>query len=177
MPNEDNAKYCDLLLAKGAWHAVRDRMIAMSALSVESRPLYALALDKLAMGRAFLGLSASRDRDLDSSRSNGDAARSDIHQAIDGLRAAGTSQILPVGLFARAAFRRSVGNWDGAARDLDEVEEIAELGPMRLHLCDMALERARLALARIEAFAPLNGLLEDNPPKPVTPDATEAARL
>ena len=38
---------------------------------------------------------------------------------------------------------------------------------MRLYLCDMALERARLAFAKIEAFAPLNGMLEkDNPPKP-----------
>jgi hypothetical protein len=33
---------------------------------------------------------------------------------------------------------------------------------MRLHLCDMALERARLAFARIQAFAPLNGLTDDS---------------
>jgi hypothetical protein len=37
---------------------------------------------------------------------------------------------------------------------------------MRLYLCDMALERARLAFARSEAFAPLNGLIDDSPPKP-----------
>jgi len=36
----------------------------------------------------------------------------------------------------------------GAARDLDEVEETAEPGPMRLYLCDLALERARLAFAK-----------------------------
>ncbi len=65
----------------------------------------------------------------------------------------------------------------GAARDLDEVEEIAEPGPMRLHLCDMALERARLAFARIEAFAPLNGLLKASPPNPTVPAADEANRL
>ena len=34
---------------------------------------------------------------------------------------------------------------------------------MRLYLCDMALERARLAFARLEAFAPLNGLVDDEP--------------
>jgi len=34
-----------------------------------------------------------------------------------------------------------------------------------------------LAFARIETFAPLNGLLEDSPPQPVAPDAAEAARL
>ena len=81
------------------------------------------------------------------------------------------------GLLARAAFRRAVGDWDGAARDLDEAQEIAEPGPMRLYLCDCALERARLALARREAFAPLNGLVEPSPPPPALPDAAEAARL
>ena len=47
---------------------------------------------------------------------------------------------------------------------------------MRLYLCDCALERARLALARREAFAPLNGLVEPSPP-PALLDAAEAARL
>jgi hypothetical protein len=50
-------------------------------------------------------------------------------------------------------------------------------GPMRLHLCDMALERARLAFARIEAFAPLNGLIDDSPPKPAPPRVEERAKL
>jgi hypothetical protein len=84
---------------------------------------------------------------------------------------------MPRGLLARAAFRRSVGDWDSAARDLDEVEEIAEPGPMRLHLCDMALERARLAFSHIAAFAPLNGLIDDSPPQPVPPGAEESAKL
>jgi hypothetical protein len=65
----------------------------------------------------------------------------------------------------------------GAARDLDEVEEIAEPGPMRLHLCDMALERARLAFAKSEAFAPLNGLIDDSPPKPERPGEAERKSL
>ena len=87
-------------------------------------------------------------------------------------------EFMPCGFLARAAFRRSVGDWPGAARDLDEVEEIAEPGPMRLFLCDMALERARLAFARIEAFAPLNGMLEaDNPPAPERPGEAEIATL
>ena len=46
---------------------------------------------------------------------------------------------------------------------------------MRLFLCDMALERARLAFARIEAFAPLDGLIDDGPPSPVVPEAEEAS--
>jgi hypothetical protein len=48
---------------------------------------------------------------------------------------------------------------------------------MRLYLCDMALERARLAFAGIEAFAPLNGMIDDGPPRPVAPEAEAAARL
>jgi hypothetical protein len=48
---------------------------------------------------------------------------------------------------------------------------------MRLYWCDCALEGARLALARREVFAPLNGLVEPSPPRPVLPDATVAAAL
>jgi hypothetical protein len=48
---------------------------------------------------------------------------------------------------------------------------------MRLYLCDRALERAWLAFARIDAFAPLNGLVDASPPKPDLPDADEAAQL
>ena len=48
---------------------------------------------------------------------------------------------------------------------------------MQLFLCDMALERARLAFAQMEAFAPLNGLIDDSPSKQIAPDAANAARL
>ena len=85
---------------------------------------------------------------------------------------------MPRALLARVVFRRSLADWEGATRDLDEVEEIAEPGPMKLFLCDMALERARLALARAEAFAPLNGMLEtNNPTKPQVPSAERIAEL
>src|SRR5580693_4746053 len=74
---------------------------------------------------------------------------------IFGRRPSSRAPATPSGLLSRAALRRSVGDWPAAERDLDEVEEIAEPGPMRLFLCNLALERARLALARREAFAPL----------------------
>ena len=48
---------------------------------------------------------------------------------------------------------------------------------MRLHLCDMAIERARLAFARVAAFAPLNGLVNDSPSQPAPPGADESAKL
>jgi hypothetical protein len=96
---------------------------------------------------------------------------------VDDLRASGELGFIARGLLVRVAFRRSVGDWDGAARDLDEVEEIAEPGPMKLHLCDIALERVRLAFARLEAFAPLNVLIDDGPPRPNRSDKAERDSL
>jgi hypothetical protein len=97
-----------------------------------------------------------------------------LDEAVEGLRASGLNYHVPRGLLARAAFRRAIGHWDGAARDLADAQEIAEPGPMRLYLCDCALERARLALAQREAFAPLSGLLEPSPPTPASPHGAEA---
>jgi hypothetical protein len=169
---------CDLLLAKGEWVAARDR--ASRTLEWAGPWLLDIALNTLNLGRAHLGLALEHvalqrpdPTALDDARN----ARTQLGEAVDGLRAAGILEFVSCGLLARAAFRRSTGDWDGAARDLDEVEEIAELGPMRLRLCDMALERARLAFARIAAFAPLNGLIEDSPPKPAPPGAEESAKL
>src|SRR5262249_35036239 len=97
---------------------------------------------------------------------------------VDGLRAAAMFEFIVRGLLARCALHRDIGNWGGAARDLDEGEEIADPAPMRLYLCDMALQRGRLAFAKIEAFAPLNGMLENaNPPKPTVPSAEEVTQL
>jgi hypothetical protein len=70
-----------------------------------------------------------------------------------------------------------MGDWDTSARDLDQIEEIAEPGPMKVFLCDIAVERARLAFARIEAFAPLNGLIDDGPSQPTAPGPAETIRL
>jgi hypothetical protein len=143
--------------------------------------LLSIALDTLTLGRAHLGLAlagASAHQISAAMRDHALAARAHLDEAVDGLRAAGTGHHVPRALLACATFRRSVGDWDGAARDLSEVEEIAEPGPMKLHLCDLALERVRLAFAQIETFAPLNGMQEkDNPPKPVVPSADEIAEL
>jgi hypothetical protein len=139
-----------------------------------------IALDTLTLGRAHLGIAlgnALPQQRAATARDDACTANARLGDAVDGLRGAGNLGWVPRGLLARATFRRSVGDWPGAARDLDEVEEIAEPGPMRLFLCDMALERARLAFARIEAFAPLNGLIDDSPPQPAPPGAEESAKL
>jgi hypothetical protein len=174
-------RYCDVLLGKGDWAAARDRAAETIEIARRNNWLLDIALDTLTLGRAHLGLAlavgeataspAERQRDTR-------IACARLDEAVDGLRAAGVLDYIPRGLLARTTFRRCIGDWVGAARDLDEVEEIAEPGPMKLFLCDLAIERARLALARIEAFAPLNGLMKsNNPPKPVPPSADDIARL
>src|SRR5262249_16092251 len=151
-------QYCDLLLTRGDHAAVRDRASRTLGWVRSYGDLLAIALDTLAIGRAQLGVALTI---VGAQKPAGPArhacsARVRLDATVDGLRAAGRADHLPRGLLARADLRRSVGDWEGAALDLDEVEEIAEPGPMRLFLCDMALERARLAFAKIEAFAPLS---------------------
>lgn len=171
-------EYCDLLLAKRDWQGAHDRATQTLDWAVAAADLESIALDRLTLGRSNLGLAlAVVSRPAADRYPISHAALSQIDEAVEGLRASGILHHVPLGLLARARLRRSAGDWDGAARDLDEVEEIAELGPMKLYLCDMALERARLAFARIEAFAPLNELIDESPSKPVMPDAGEAARL
>ena len=164
--------FCDLLLAQGMWDEAYLRAVQSHEVAEANDWLLDVAVDTLTIMRASLGTA------LDPAKG---ALRPKLgpgfDRAVDELRGAGANHHLPRGLLARAAFHRSVGDWSAAGRDLDEVAEIGEPGPMRLFLCDMALEGARLAFARIEAFAPLNGMIKDSPPKPSVPDATKAARL
>jgi hypothetical protein len=124
----------------------------------QNRWLQDIALDNLTLGRAHFALALARQ-----SRYEPRAAIVKLDESVEALRTAGANHYLPRGLLARAAFRRAIGDWDGAKRDLCEAKEIAESGLMRLYWCDCALERARLALARREAFAPLSALVERSP--------------
>jgi tetratricopeptide (TPR) repeat protein len=174
-------RYCDLLLAKGDYTSARDRAAHTLELGKLQYDILSRALDTLMLGRAHLGIilsSVGSLRSLKTANADLGASRDRIEEAVEGLRASGQNDDLPRGMLARAKLRRTIGDWGRSARDLDEVEEIAEPGPMRLYLCDLALERARLSFARIEAFAPLNGMLEkDNPPKPAVPSAEQIAEL
>ena len=67
-----------------------------------------------------------------------------MREATDFLRRAGAQDYLPRALLTRALFRAVTGDFDGAREDLDEAYEIAERGPMKLHLADIHLHRARL---------------------------------
>jgi hypothetical protein len=170
----------ELLLSRGQASGARDRATYTLEWARLAKSLLDIALDTLTLGRAHLALaleSVASGPSAESASADAKAAAAKLDEAVEGLRASGRNDYLARGLLSRAAFRRAVGDWDGAARDLDEAEEIAEPGPMRLYLCDCALEGARLALAQREAFAPLNGFVEPSPPTPVSPDPEAAAAL
>jgi tetratricopeptide (TPR) repeat protein len=138
-------QYCDLLLSRGGEHeAVLAR--AAQTLEYEKEGWYSLldiALDHLSLGRAHLMMAAQA-----SGRGDFSQAAPHLDRAVDSLRQAGTQHNLPWGLLARAALHRLKGAFEQAQRDLAETRLIAERGGMRLHLADVHLESARLALAQ-----------------------------
>ncbi len=99
-----------------------------------------IGLDHLTLGRAawygaLLGGAAGRPVP---------PAASHLDDAVDGLRASGQMQLLPLGLLTRAWSRCWQGDVAGSRDDLDEAWEIAERGSMKLHQADVQLTRARL---------------------------------
>lgn len=70
-----------------------------------------------------------------------------LHDVVERFRRAATAHYVPGALLTRAWFRflTRVRTGDGSAQeDLDEAWEIAERGPMRLHMADIHLYRSRL---------------------------------
>jgi tetratricopeptide (TPR) repeat protein len=145
--------YCDVLLAgaeRATARAGSDTKLAASCRTVHERAsrtlgfamqhhfgLLSIALDHLSLGRARLYQALLE-------RTPADVARSEIERAVDGLRRAGDQDEIPRGLLTRAWLRSAMGDQLGARSDLDEAQEIAERGPMPLHLADIKLYRARL---------------------------------
>jgi TIR domain len=172
--------YCDLLLASGAWRAVINRVNQIFKWEQESDPLLDRGLVRLSFARANLGLAlelAASKSSTGSTIASNRGVHVNVDDAIQMLRAAGIIDFLSRGILTRAAIGRSIGDWNAAARDLDEVSEFVEPAAMRLYICDLVLERVRLAFARIEAFAPLNWMSDNSRSIPVTPDSAGAARL
>ena len=162
--------YCDLLLT-GAERAAavsrRDINALQKCSEVEARAMQTLewatphdwildiALDHLTLGRVRLYRSIFEGSSLDD-------AEAEIKQAVDGLRAAGQMQIVPLGLLTQAWLRFAQGDANGAKTDLDEAQEIAERGPMPLFFADIHLYRARFfqdrdALAEARRLVDLHG--------------------
>jgi hypothetical protein len=135
---------------------VERRALKMFEWRAPSDSLLDIALDHLILGRARL-YQAILDRGA--WRGLVDAG-GEIEKAVAGLRAAGTVHHIPRGLLTRAWLRSATGDADGARADLDEAQEIAERGPMRLHLADVALYRARFFRDR-DALAEARRLVEE----------------
>ena len=165
-------QYCDLLISRGRASAARDRAARTLEWARARNLVFDIALDNVTLGRAHLALALENlaSRALAASASaDARIAGGKLDEATKGFRNSGRNDHLPRCLLARATFRRTVGDWSEVARDLDDAQEIADPGPMRLYLCDIALGRARLALTRREAFAPLNGLVSQVRRLPLRP--------
>ncbi|MCI0403634.1 MAG: hypothetical protein L0212_08935, partial [Acidobacteria bacterium] len=156
-------QYCHLLLAEaeraawevtfsggprppGAGKAHRATLQAVSELAALTEegmlgaPLLDFALHHLTLGRAALYAAILEGSSLH-------PCRAPLQQAVDGLRRASQQQYLPLGLLTRAWLRFLEGARTGpesAQSDLDEAWQIAERGPMKLHMADIHLHRARL---------------------------------
>jgi cellulose biosynthesis protein BcsQ/tetratricopeptide (TPR) repeat protein len=148
--------FCDLLLAeteRACWRRclgsgeqsfdvqtlaeVEHRATTALALAMRNQWLLAAALDNLTLGRVEFFRAILGTPPLDS-------AHSRLEAAVQGLRQAGAMHHLPRALLTRAWLRVLQGNPAAARADLDEAQQIAERGPMRLFLADVHLHRARL---------------------------------
>jgi hypothetical protein len=101
-----------------------------------------LTLGRTALFEAILARAAQRPDAATEAR-----AHRELDAAAAGLRRAGQQQYLPPGLLTRAWLRAFIGAHtgpDSAQADLDDAWEIADRGPMRLHMADIHLYRARL---------------------------------
>ena len=141
--------FCGLLLAQGEHAEARRRATQTLEWYAQNKQLWLLdiGLDHLTLGRAALAAAlATRNSDFSE-------AEEQFGVAVDGLRAAGTQDHVPLGLLARAELSRHQCNFPRAERDLRDAEKIARRGEMRLHQTDCHLEWARLHLARHEPAA------------------------
>jgi tetratricopeptide (TPR) repeat protein len=71
-----------------------------------------------------------------------------LNRAVTGLRESGDQDMLALALIKRAECYRYMKQYANAWDDLKEAEEIAEMGGMKLHLCDYHLEAGRLCAAQ-----------------------------
>ncbi len=103
-------------------------------------PLLDFALHHLALGRAALYAAILEGSPLEPCHAR-------LQHAVDGLRRAGAQEYIVRGLLTRAWLYFLEGPRTGLAcaqADLDEAREIAERGPMKLHMADIHLHRVRL---------------------------------
>lgn len=141
-PAEEAAAHHEALQAVGQRAAQTLEWAVSNGLSLLTVSLDHLTLARTALFTALLTPTAPGATELAQARREAEAA-------VAGLRRAGTQHMLPLGLLTRAWLRATTAPLtgpDSAQTDLDEAWDIAERGPMRLHLADIHLYRARLFL-------------------------------
>lgn len=102
-----------------------------------------VALERLTLARALL-YTAVFNRSLGRPGTYISKIVSLVTSAVTGLRRAGDATHIPRGLLTRAWLHCLTRNSAAAAADLDDAWDIAERGPMPLHMADIHLHRARL---------------------------------
>ncbi|MCY2924037.1 MAG: toll/interleukin-1 receptor domain-containing protein, partial [Planctomycetota bacterium] len=137
------ARYCDLLLAECCRESEQRARKTLKWAEQNEATLLTIALDHLTLGRAAMYRAAMTDSKSERAETLG-AARRELAAAVDGLRTSAQLDELPKGFLSRAWLRAVEGDEKGARADLDEAWEIAERGPMPLHMADVLLYRARL---------------------------------
>ncbi len=98
-----------------------------------------IGLDHLSIGRSILYRGI-----LERSRSQFGSVRSHFQASAEGFRKSGDLNHLPQVFLSLSLLRFLEGDTRGGRADLDEAFDIAERGPMRLHMADIHLHRARL---------------------------------
>jgi hypothetical protein len=141
-------RWCDLLLDLDRHDEVFGRALRMRQTreSAEKDPEGGLgrigaALEDLALARASLRLAQQTGSPSTA------LVKRNTDLAVKELRESGRQDLVPLGYLTRAAFRRWMGDWAGAEKDLREARVIATRGQMRLHEVDCFLEETRLRLA------------------------------
>lgn len=131
-------QFCNFLLETGDYVQVIEQAEQTLKDARQFGNIFDVALDNLSLGRAYI-LKAVKEK--------GDSLKIAIdylNSAEQSLLAAGREDYLPPALLARAECYRLLKDYENAWADLNEAEEIAELGSMKLHLCDYHLEAGRL---------------------------------
>ena len=157
--------YCDVLLhaaEEAAWRGNSCesilRELAPTLEQVEKCAKRALAFierlerlldvadDQLTLGRCALyrAIFATAKDEKEKAR---ESSRSFIEAAVEGLRRSGHADHIPLGLLSHSWLCALEGDSDGARGSLNEAWQIAERGPMRLHMARIHLYRARFFYA------------------------------
>jgi tetratricopeptide (TPR) repeat protein len=134
-------RFCDLLLSQGKYREVIERTKkALEESEKEGKPLN-IGLDNLSLGRAQM-MQVKEEGSSDFTR-----AMDYLKRAVERLREAKVQDYILRGLLARGECYRRQREFPKARQDLEEAQEIADIGGMRLFLCDYHLEAGRLCEA------------------------------